>query len=349
MTDIARLKSLLGGIKTEDNPAIVKQKSRDFFWYSPVLKRQLDHVTGDLVVSPKSEAEVIEILKACFRHGVPVTPRGTGTGNYGQAMPLSRGVVLSLADMNAVKSVGRGRVTVEAGAVIANIDRETRKTGQELRMHPSTYATATIGGQTFSMHLDLGAQLSSLRPSLWDKATLTTEAVRTGMVDEVGVPLVERPPAEVVGDLGTEPTDDGPVGQGEEQVARRGVVALHLRGRDHREQPRLRGLEADRSDQGLLLRHHGDVLVRLLRPSAHQLRRRQALPETAACEHPPDPPGPVRGPLLGARVVVEPAGVREAVTVRQVAGPTTCGLDVGVDQCPDGREELPVRHGRRVG
>jgi FAD/FMN-containing dehydrogenase len=75
-----------------------------------------------------------------------VTPRGTGTGNYGQAMPLSGGVVLSLAEMNAVKAVGRGRVTVEAGAVLAVIDRETRQTGQELRMHPSTYATATIGG-----------------------------------------------------------------------------------------------------------------------------------------------------------------------------------------------------------
>ncbi|MBN8996281.1 MAG: FAD-binding oxidoreductase [Rhizobiales bacterium] len=146
MTDIAALKADLAAFKVEDNPAIVKQKSRDFFWYSPVLKRQLDHVTGDLVVSPRNEAEVVEILKACFRHGVPVTPRGTGTGNYGQAMPLSRGVVLSLADMNVVKSVERGRVTVEAGAVLAQIDRETRKTGQELRMHPSTYATATIGG-----------------------------------------------------------------------------------------------------------------------------------------------------------------------------------------------------------
>jgi FAD/FMN-containing dehydrogenase len=146
MTDIAALKADLAAFKVEDNPAIVKQKSRDFFWYSPVLKRQLDHVTGDLVVSPRSEAEVIEILRTCFRHGVPVTPRGTGTGNYGQAMPLSRGVVLSLADMNAVKSVQRGRVVVEAGAVLANIDRETRKTGQELRLHPSTYATATIGG-----------------------------------------------------------------------------------------------------------------------------------------------------------------------------------------------------------
>src|SRR5262245_26220936 len=102
MTDIARLKSALEGIRIEDNPAIVKQKSRDFFWYSPVLKRQLDHVTADLVVSPKTEDEVIRILRVCYAEGVPVTPRGSGTGNYGQAMPLSGGVVLSLADMNRV-------------------------------------------------------------------------------------------------------------------------------------------------------------------------------------------------------------------------------------------------------
>src|SRR5688572_12309788 len=124
MADISRLKSRLGGLKVEDNLAIVKQKSRDFFWYSPVLKRQLDHVTADLVVSPKSEAEVIEVLKACFEEGVPVTPRGSGTGNYGQAMPLSGGVVLSLADMNAVKQVARGRVVVEPGAILAEIDRQ---------------------------------------------------------------------------------------------------------------------------------------------------------------------------------------------------------------------------------
>ena len=44
----------------------MKQKSRDFFWYSPVLKRELDHVTADLVVSPKNEAEVIRVLTACY-------------------------------------------------------------------------------------------------------------------------------------------------------------------------------------------------------------------------------------------------------------------------------------------
>ncbi len=146
MTDISALKAALGDIRTEDNPAIVKQKSRDFFWYSPVLKRELDAVTGDLVVTPKNEAEVIQVLRACYAQGVPVTPRGSGTGNYGQAMPLSGGVVLNLAEMNAIKSVAPGRVVTEPGAVLAHIDRETRKTGQELRLHPSTYNTASLAG-----------------------------------------------------------------------------------------------------------------------------------------------------------------------------------------------------------
>jgi FAD/FMN-containing dehydrogenase len=144
--DIARLKAALGGIRIEDNPAIVKQKSRDFFWYSPVLKRQLDHVTADIVVSPKDEAEVIAVLKACYAEGVPVTPRGSGTGNYGQAMPLAGGVILSLADLNRLKSVSRGIAVAEAGAILANIDKEARKGGQEIRLHPSTYNTASIAG-----------------------------------------------------------------------------------------------------------------------------------------------------------------------------------------------------------
>ncbi|MBZ9984680.1 MULTISPECIES: FAD-binding oxidoreductase [unclassified Mesorhizobium] len=145
--DIAALKRDLDGIKLDDNPAIVQQKSRDFYWYSPVLKQQLDHVTGDLVVTPKNEAELIRVLAACHRHGVPVTPRGSGTGNYGQAMPLSGGVVLNLAEMNEIKSIAPGRVVTGPGAVLADIDKATRAhSGQELRLSPSTYNTASIGG-----------------------------------------------------------------------------------------------------------------------------------------------------------------------------------------------------------
>lgn len=145
--DIPALQAALGPIRSETNPALVKQKSRDFYWYSPVLKRQLDHVTADIIVSPASEGEVIATLKAAHRLGIPVTPRGTGTGNYGQAMPLSGGVLLNLAEMNAVRHIAPGRVICEPGAILSQIDAAARAhSGQELRMHPSTYHTASIGG-----------------------------------------------------------------------------------------------------------------------------------------------------------------------------------------------------------
>ena len=145
--DITTLKSRLGSIRTEDNPALVKQKSRDFYWYSPTLKRQLDHVTGDIIVSPTSQDEVIQVLRTAFELGIPVTPRGTGTGNYGQAMPLSGGIVLDLSGFSKVLDIRPGSYVAEPGALISKIDEETRHhSRQEARLHPSTYHTASVGG-----------------------------------------------------------------------------------------------------------------------------------------------------------------------------------------------------------
>jgi len=144
--DIAAFRQAIGPVHCEDNPVLVRQKSRDFYWYSPILKRELDAVVADLIVTPNNEADVAAILAAAYSLRIPVTPRGTGTGNYGQAMPLAGGVVLNMAAMDKVKSISPGRVVSEPGAVIAAIDARTRQGGQELRMHPSTYATASIGG-----------------------------------------------------------------------------------------------------------------------------------------------------------------------------------------------------------
>ncbi|MEM8916608.1 MAG: FAD-binding oxidoreductase, partial [Pseudomonadota bacterium] len=145
--DLQALKADLDGLDIVDDPTVVKRKSRDCYYYSPILKDELKAVTGDLVITPKSEAEVVQILAACYRHDVPVTSRGSGTGNYGQAMPLSGGVVLSLAAMNTIKSITPGRVVCEAGAILADIDAKAiAETGQELRMYPSTWSAATVGG-----------------------------------------------------------------------------------------------------------------------------------------------------------------------------------------------------------
>ncbi len=136
----------LGDIPTETDRALVRQKSRDFYWYSPVLKQQLRGVSADIVVAPRDEADVIAVIRECFARRVPITPRGGGTGNYGQAMPLRGGVVLDLMGLNTIHPIVDGMLRVGAGAKLGEIEARCRPLGWELRMFPSTRRTATIGG-----------------------------------------------------------------------------------------------------------------------------------------------------------------------------------------------------------
>jgi FAD/FMN-containing dehydrogenase len=85
MEKLDRLLNDLADIPHTIESALARQKSRDFFWYSPVLNRQLRGCSGQAVVSPRDEAEVTPVAAACSRHDMPVTARGGGTGNYGQA------------------------------------------------------------------------------------------------------------------------------------------------------------------------------------------------------------------------------------------------------------------------
>ena len=145
--NVAAAKAALSHLDIEQKDVAIKAASRDFFWYSPVLKSRLDHVTADFVVRPRSEAEVIEILKTCYAHDCPVTTRGAGTGNYGQAMPLAGGCVMHLRHMDKVREIHPGRAVTEPGVLLKDLDAATRQhSGQELRMFSSTWATATIGG-----------------------------------------------------------------------------------------------------------------------------------------------------------------------------------------------------------
>lgn len=148
---LAALKADLAGIAIAEDAATLKLKSRDFFWFSPILKPLLEEKRADLVVAPRSKDEVRRIAAACVRHGVPLTVRGGGTGNYGQAVPLSGGIVLDMAGLDRVVTVTAGAGRFEAGARLVEIDRSLRDhhaaNGRwELRFHPSTRKQATIGG-----------------------------------------------------------------------------------------------------------------------------------------------------------------------------------------------------------
>ena len=126
--------------------AAVKLKSRDFYWYSPILKEELRSVTADLIACPRSEAEVIHVTRTCFARGVPLTVRGAGTGNYGQAMPLRGGVVMEMMALDKIKWIKPGAMRVEAGKKLIDLEAETLPQGWEMRFHPSTRRTASIGG-----------------------------------------------------------------------------------------------------------------------------------------------------------------------------------------------------------
>jgi FAD/FMN-containing dehydrogenase len=144
--DWTRVASDLAPIGCIADRALVRQKSRDFFWYSPVLNERLKHVRADLVVCPTTEAEVVRTLAYCHAHRIPVTPRGAGTGNYGQAMPLEGGVVLDLAGLDEFLWLKDGVARVQAGLKLADLEAHSLPHGWELRFHPSTRRTATIGG-----------------------------------------------------------------------------------------------------------------------------------------------------------------------------------------------------------
>ena len=136
----------LGDIPVITEPKIVRRRSRDFFWYSPVLNEQLEGKSADLIVAPRDEADVINVAAACARHRVPLTVRAGGTGNYGQAVPLHGGVLLDITALSQVEWTKPGALRVGVGAKLNSIDAELRPSGWELRMHPSTKRTATIGG-----------------------------------------------------------------------------------------------------------------------------------------------------------------------------------------------------------
>ncbi len=144
--DIAGLLADLGDIPVVTDMGVVRRRSRDFFWYSPLLNQSLHGKSADVIVAPRHEADVIKLAAAAATRRIPVTVRGAATGNYGQAVPLQGGVLLDMTHMDRVLWWQPGIARLQCGARMHEIDAMTRPGGWELRMHPSTKRMATIGG-----------------------------------------------------------------------------------------------------------------------------------------------------------------------------------------------------------
>ncbi|KQP08535.1 FAD-binding oxidoreductase [Pseudorhodoferax sp. Leaf265] len=125
----------------------VGRLSQDFFWFSPVLKRQLMGKRAESVVRPRNEEEIKQVVAACAKAQVPLTVRGAGTGNYGQSVPLDGGVVMDLSACSRSLWQRPGVARAQAGIRLTDLNRELIEgSKQELRWLPSTYRSATLGG-----------------------------------------------------------------------------------------------------------------------------------------------------------------------------------------------------------
>lgn len=155
--DLDGLRRALSGLEVIDDDAARERAGRDFYWYSPVLKRHLDGHRPDLVVRPHSLEQVRTAAAACAKARVPLTVRGGGTGNYGQCVPLFGGVSLDMTAMNRVLEINHGRARVEAGVLLHDVDQAARAQGLQLRMWPSTARIATVGGFIAGGHSGIGS------------------------------------------------------------------------------------------------------------------------------------------------------------------------------------------------
>ena len=141
----AELRELLGPDAVSDEPAALDRASVDGSHLSPIIAEQLPLGRAQLVAYPATAEEIAATVGAAVRHGVPITPRGKGTANYGQTLPMAGGLVLDTSKARRVLEVGNGWLRAEAGATMIAIEQAANRAGQQVLQYPST-AQSTVGG-----------------------------------------------------------------------------------------------------------------------------------------------------------------------------------------------------------
>jgi FAD/FMN-containing dehydrogenase len=103
---------------------------------------------ADAVVVPGTADEVAEAVRWCYDRGVPIIPRGGGTGFAAGAVPIDGGVVVSLERLTRVRMFDPllWRIFVEAGLRTAELRRIVRESGLFVPPDPGAAEQSQIGG-----------------------------------------------------------------------------------------------------------------------------------------------------------------------------------------------------------
>ncbi len=100
------------------------------------------------VVRPATEDQLVQIMRAAREAGVSVVPRAAGTSGYGGVLPREDALVVDMTGWQKVIAVDREAhaVRCEPGVIWEELDRRLAADGLELRLHPSSYPSSTVGG-----------------------------------------------------------------------------------------------------------------------------------------------------------------------------------------------------------
>jgi glycolate oxidase len=138
MTLVSELQALLGADRVLADPLRTLVYGKD-----AGIRR--GEVTA--VVLPDTVDEVVRIVDIAKRHGVPIVPRGAGTGLAGGTVPTSPSLIVSLTRFTDI-DVDVDSRTAWVGAGVLNLDLTAESTpyGLHFAPDPSSQAACTIGG-----------------------------------------------------------------------------------------------------------------------------------------------------------------------------------------------------------
>lgn len=128
-----------------NNYVIVDESKRTEYGHDKTEDYQF---TPDLVVLPGSTQEVSEVLKVCNKHLLPVTPRGAGTGLSGGALPVKKGVVISMERFNKILNIDELNLqaTVEPGVITEVFQNKVKEKGLFYPPDPASKGSCFLGG-----------------------------------------------------------------------------------------------------------------------------------------------------------------------------------------------------------
>jgi len=136
---VESLTALLGADKVSVAQSVIEDHSID--------KWLLGH-PPDVVVFAESTADVVAVMKFAAARGVGVTTRGAGVGYVGGAVPVTGGIVISVARMTAIREINPadGVAIVEPGVITGDLQDAVRKLGWFYPPDPASLKECSIGG-----------------------------------------------------------------------------------------------------------------------------------------------------------------------------------------------------------